>query len=63
MWLHDLALTDAGKFAYAEWGIDVMQAAPMDMVQNKDFHAHHKPRMEVEIATKRERYRKRHTPL
>lgn len=63
MWLHDLALTDAGKFVYAEWGIDVMQAAPMDKVQNQDFHAQHKPRMEAEIATKRERYRKRHTPL
>jgi len=32
-------------------------------VQNKNFHAQHKPRMEAEIATKRERYRKRHTPL
>lgn len=62
MWLHDLALTEAGKFAYAEWGIDVMQAAPMDRVQDKNFHAQHQPRMEAEIATKRERYRKRHTP-
>lgn len=63
MWLHDLALTDAGKFAYAEWGIDVMRAAPIERVQNKKFHAQHIPRMETEIATKRERYRKRHTPL
>jgi len=63
MWLHDLALTDAGKFVYAEWGIDVMQAAPMDMVQNHDFHTQHKPRMEAEMAIKRERYRKRHAPL
>ncbi len=63
MWLHDLALTDAGKFAYAEWGIDVMRAAPIERVQNKNFHTQHKPRMEAEIATKRERYRKRHTPL
>lgn len=62
-WLNDLALTDAGKFAYAEWGIDVMQAAPMDMVQSKEFQAQHKPRMEAEIATKRERYRKRHAPI
>lgn len=63
IWLHDLALTDAGKFVYAEWGIDVMQAAPMDSVQNQDFHTQHKPRMVAEIATKRERYRKRHTSL
>lgn len=61
MWLHDLALTDAGKFVYAEWGIDVMQAASMDIVQNKDFHTQQKPRMEAEIVTKREKYRKRHT--
>lgn len=63
VWLHDQALSDAGKFVYAEWGIDVMQAAPMDSVQNQDFHTQHKPRMEAEIATKRERYRKRHIPL
>lgn len=60
MWLHDLALIDAGKFVYAEWGIDVMQAAPMDRVQNQDFHTRHKPRMMADILTKRERYRKRH---
>jgi len=60
MWLHDLALSDAGKFAYVEWGIDVMQAAPMGRVQNQDFQTQHRPRMESEIAARRERYRKRH---
>ena len=38
-----------------------MQAAPMDRVQNKDFHTQHRPRMVAEIITQRERYRKRHT--
>jgi len=60
MWLGKLALSDAGMFVFTQWGIDVMEAAPNDLVTNKKFHTEHWPRLDARIHSKRGR--KKGTP-
>lgn len=55
VWLEKLALSDAGMFAFAQWGIDVMGAAPIETITNKKFHTEHWPRLEARICSKRDR--------
>ena len=54
-WLGKLALSDAGIYAFAQWGIDVMGAAPRNLITNKKFHAEHWPRLDSRIRAKRDR--------
>lgn len=55
MWLGKLALSDAGIYVYTQWGVDVMAAAPSNLITNKKFHAEHWPRLDARIRAKRER--------
>jgi hypothetical protein len=54
-WLGKLALSDAGIYVFTQWGIDVMEAAPRNLITNKKFHAEHWPRLESRIRAKRDR--------
>ena len=54
-WLGKLALSDAGIYVFAQWGIDVMEAAPRHLITNKKFHAEHWPRLDSRIRAKRGR--------
>jgi hypothetical protein len=54
-WLGKLALSDDGMYVFAQWGIDVMEAAPRNLITNKKFHAEHWPRLESRIRAKRDR--------
>lgn len=54
-WLGDLAHSDAGIFVFTQWGIDVMEAAPANLITNKEFHAMHWPRLNTKICSKRNR--------
>ena len=54
-WLGKLALSDAGIYVFAQWGIDVMEAAPRNLITNKKFHAEHWPRLDLRIRAKRDR--------
>lgn len=54
-WLGKLALSEAGIYAFAQWGIDVMEAAPRNLITNKKFHAEHWPRLDSRIRAKRDR--------
>lgn len=54
VWLEKLALSDTGMFVFAQWGIDVMGAAPIEIITNKKFHAEHWPRLEARIRSKRD---------
>ena len=55
MWLGKLALSEAGIYVYTQWGIDVMAAAPVDLIANKKFHTEHWPRLDERIRAKRGR--------
>ena len=55
MWLGKLALSEAGIYVYTQWGIDVMAAAPVDLIANKKFHTEHWPRLDARIRAKRGR--------
>jgi len=55
MWLGKLALSDAGLYVYIQWGIDVMAAAPCNLIANKKFHTEHWPRLNARILAKRNR--------
>ena len=55
MWLGKLALSEAGIYVYTQWGIDVMAAAPVDLIANKKFYTEHWPRLDARIRAKRER--------
>ncbi len=55
VWLEKLASSDAGMFVFFHWGIDVMEAAPNDLITNPKFHAEHWPRIEARIRDKRNR--------
>lgn len=55
MWLGKLALSDAGMYVYTQWGIDVMAAAPTNLITNKKFHAEHWLRLDTRIRAKRNR--------
>jgi hypothetical protein len=54
-WLGKLALSDAGIYVFTQWGIDVMEAAPRNLITNKKFHAEHWPRLDSRIRAKRDR--------
>ncbi|MEO8331313.1 MAG: hypothetical protein ABI479_02695 [Gallionella sp.] len=54
-WLDKLANSDAGMFAFAQWKIDVLKAAPVNLISDDKFHAEHWPRLEARIRTKRNR--------
>lgn len=58
VWLEKLALSDAGMFVFTKWGIDVMGAAPIEIISNKKFHADHRPRLDARIRSKRDRKKK-----
>ena len=55
VWLGKLALSDAGMFVFTQWGIDVMGAAPIEIIANKKFHIEHWPRLDARIRSKRDR--------
>lgn len=55
MWLGKLALSDAGIYVYTQWRIDVMAAAPNNLIANKKFHTEHWPRLDARIQAKRGR--------
>jgi len=55
VWLGKLALSDAGMYVFTQWGIDVMGAAPKNLITNKIFHAEHWPRLDSRIRAKRNR--------
>jgi hypothetical protein len=55
VWLGKLALSDAGMYVFTQWGVDVMGAAPINIITNKKFHAEHWPRLEARIHSKRDR--------
>lgn len=54
-WLGKLALSDAGIYVFVQWGIDVMEAVPRNLITNKKFHAEHWPRLDSRIRAKRDR--------
>jgi hypothetical protein len=54
-WLGKLALSEAGIYVFAQWGIDVMEAAPGNLITSKKFHAEHWPRLDSRIRAKRDR--------
>jgi len=60
IWLGKLALSDAGIFVFTHWRIDVMGAAPANIITNKKFHTEHWPRLNARIRSKRDR--KKGTP-
>ena len=55
VWLEKLALSDAGMFVFMQWEIDVMGAAPIEIITNKKFHAEHWPRLNARVQSKRDR--------
>ncbi|BBJ22164.1 hypothetical protein [Candidatus Nitrotoga sp. AM1P] len=55
VWLEKLALSDAGMFVFTQWGIDVMGAAPIEIITNKKFHTEHWPRVDARVQSKRDR--------
>lgn len=54
-WLDKLANSDAGMFVFAQWKIDVMEAAPVNLMTDEKFHTEHWPRLEARIRAKRNR--------
>jgi hypothetical protein len=54
-WLGKLAFSDAGIYVFTQWGIDVIEAAPKNLITNKKFHAEHWPRLESRIRAKQNR--------
>jgi len=54
-WLDKLANSDAGMFVFAQWEIDVLEAAPLNLITDEKFHTEHWPRLEARIRTKRNR--------
>jgi hypothetical protein len=54
-WLDKLALSDAGIFAFKHWQIDVLEAAPVDLITDEKFHTEHWPRLQTRIRSKRSR--------
>lgn len=52
-WLKGVALSDDGVFVFAEWGIDVMDAAPYHLIKSLDFHTKQKLRIAHWVAKKR----------
>jgi hypothetical protein len=54
-WLDKLALSDAGMFVFTHWKIDVLQAAPINLISDEKFHTEHWPRLETRIRSKRDR--------
>jgi hypothetical protein len=55
VWMGKLAFSDAGMFVFLHWGIDVMEAAPIEKITNTLFHTEHWPRLESRVRTKRDR--------
>lgn len=55
VWLEKLALSDAGMFVFMQLGIDVMEAAPIETITNKKFHAKHRPRLDARVQSRRNR--------
>jgi hypothetical protein len=55
VWLGKLALSDAGMFVFKQWGIDVMGAAPTELISNMKFHSEHWLRLDARIRSKRDR--------
>lgn len=58
-WLKELALSDAGIFVFAHWGVDVIEAAPVELIRNPEFHSVNWPQILRWIRTKQERNKKR----
>ena len=54
-WLGKLALSDAGLFVFTHWQIDVLEAAPVNLISDEKFHSEHWPRLEARIRSKRDR--------
>ncbi len=54
-WLGKLALSDAGLFVFTHWKIDVLQAAPANLISDVNFHTEHWPRLEARVRSKRNR--------
>ncbi|MCK9200357.1 MAG: hypothetical protein M0P59_00585 [Gallionella sp.] len=51
-WLKKLALSDAGLFVFARWGIDVIDAAPVALIKMPEFHTKNWPQIVRWIRTK-----------
>lgn len=58
-WLDKLAASDAGMFVFAQWEIDVLEAAPVNLIADEQFHAEHWPRLASRIHAKRDRRQRR----
>lgn len=43
------------RIVFTQWGVDVMGAAPIEVITNKKFHAEHWPRLDARIRSKRNR--------
>jgi hypothetical protein len=54
-WLKQLALSDAGIFVFVHWRIDIMQAAPVNLITTPEFHSKNWPQIVKWVRTKQER--------
>lgn len=54
-WLEKLAFSDAGLFVFTHWKIDVLEAAPANLIMDEKFHIEHWPRLEARIRLRRDR--------
>lgn len=54
-WLEKLAFSDAGLFVFTHWKIDVLEAAPVNLITDEKFHIEHWPRLETRIRLRRDR--------
>ena len=57
-WLKELALSDAGLFAFVHWNIDVIEAAPIHLITAPQFHSKNWPQIIEWIRTKQDSLKK-----
>ncbi|MHB1115809.1 hypothetical protein [Sideroxydans sp.] len=58
-WLQKLALSDAAIYVFANYGIDVLDAAPVHQIKTEMFHSEHWPRTVERVKKKRAQAMKR----
>lgn len=59
-WLKNLALSDSGIFVFVNWQIDIISAAPIELIQNSDFHTKNWPQIIKWIRTKQQTAIRKH---
>lgn len=54
-WVFETSLTKAGIYCYQNWGIDLMQAAPINRITAPRFHSEHEKNSRAYLQEKREK--------